>query len=101
MPEECEQMASLNNWIKFYEIIIKDKQFKSLKGQITNNLRLLSQTKFEDKKLNFIKKSLIMDYIYQKDILQRLIKENGTQNFLFYSLLKYEYIDTGEKYYNN
>ena len=25
MPTECEQMASLNNWIKFYEIIIKDK----------------------------------------------------------------------------
>ena len=39
-------MASLNNWIKFYEIIIKDKQFKTLKDQISNNLKFLSQTNF-------------------------------------------------------
>jgi hypothetical protein len=33
-----------------------------------------------------------MDFIYMKDILERIIIEGGTKTFLFFSLLKYQFV---------
>lgn len=91
IPNSYEQIVMIIFWIKFMNLLVNENDFNALKKIVQKNINFLISLKNLDNQAFNLRKSLLLDSIYQVEILDRRSKEKNFNNsYLLYSLLKYD-----------